>query len=117
PPYTTWGRTRSGCYFCFFQQKIEWVRLKETHPHLFQKAKEFESAETISGKNFFWNQNESLAELEQPARMQEIKEQWEAAERRRRAKNGSSKLVQILVEGSDVAEDDDTDPPCLICQL
>ena len=20
PPYTAWGRTYSGCYFCFFQQ-------------------------------------------------------------------------------------------------
>ena len=27
PPYMAWGRTRSGCYFCFYQQKIEWVRL------------------------------------------------------------------------------------------
>ena len=22
PPYAAWGRTRSGCFFCFFQQKI-----------------------------------------------------------------------------------------------
>ena len=29
PPYTEWGRTRSGCFFCFYQQKIEWVRLKQ----------------------------------------------------------------------------------------
>lgn len=26
PPYTEWGRSRSGCFFCFYQQKIEWVR-------------------------------------------------------------------------------------------
>lgn len=25
---TEWVRTKSGCYFCFYQQKIEWVRLK-----------------------------------------------------------------------------------------
>ena len=31
PKYYAW-RTRSGCTFCFFQQKIEWVRLKEQHP-------------------------------------------------------------------------------------
>ena len=32
PPYMDWGRSRSGCFFCFYQQKIEWVRLLETHP-------------------------------------------------------------------------------------
>jgi 3'-phosphoadenosine 5'-phosphosulfate sulfotransferase (PAPS reductase)/FAD synthetase len=32
PPYTEWGRTRSGCFFCFYQQKIEWVRLKQRYP-------------------------------------------------------------------------------------
>ena len=42
PPYTNWGRTRSGCFFCFYQQKIEWVRLKETHPDLFEEAKKYE---------------------------------------------------------------------------
>src|ERR1041385_9242946 len=32
------SRSRSGCYFCFFQQKIEWVWLYERHPELFEKA-------------------------------------------------------------------------------
>ena len=32
PTYTKWGRTRSGCFFCFFQQKIEWVRLSAPLP-------------------------------------------------------------------------------------
>ena len=27
----TYSRSRSGCFFCFFQQKIEWVWLYETH--------------------------------------------------------------------------------------
>ncbi|MFQ5602229.1 MAG: phosphoadenosine phosphosulfate reductase family protein [bacterium] len=31
-------RSRSGCFFCFFQQKIEWVWLYEQHPGLFEKA-------------------------------------------------------------------------------
>ena len=42
PPYTTWGRSRSGCFFCFYQQRIEWVRLKERHPDLFEAAKAYE---------------------------------------------------------------------------
>jgi hypothetical protein len=41
PPYLKWGRTHSGCYFCFFQQPIEWVRLLENHPDQFDKAQGF----------------------------------------------------------------------------
>ena len=37
PEYYEW-RTRSGCYFCFFQRKAEWVGLADKHPDLFQKA-------------------------------------------------------------------------------
>ena len=37
PKYYSW-RTRSGCTFCFFQQKIEWVRLKNNHPDAFAEA-------------------------------------------------------------------------------
>jgi len=37
-----YARSRSGCYFCFFQQKIEWVWLYEQHPDLYQKAIEYE---------------------------------------------------------------------------
>lgn len=38
PRYYSW-RSRSGCTFCFFQQKIEWVRLKERHPEAYEEAK------------------------------------------------------------------------------
>ena len=38
PEYYKW-RTRSGCYFCFFQRKAEWVGLKENHPDLFEESK------------------------------------------------------------------------------
>ena len=38
PEYYKW-RTRSGCYFCFFQRKSEWVGLLEQHPELFKLAK------------------------------------------------------------------------------
>ena len=41
PAYYEW-RTRSGCYFCFFQRKAEWVGLAERHPDLFERAKAIE---------------------------------------------------------------------------
>jgi 3'-phosphoadenosine 5'-phosphosulfate sulfotransferase (PAPS reductase)/FAD synthetase len=112
PSYTNWGRTRSGCYFCFFQQKIEWVRLKETHPLLFEKAKEFESVGTSTGNKFFWSENESLSELERPERIEEIKRKWEQG--REKAKQSSNKLVQILGNGE---WDEEEREGCLICQI
>lgn len=113
PGYTNWGRTRSGCYFCFFQQKIEWVRLKETHPQLFDKAKAYESTGTTNWKSFYWNDDESLEDLEKPERVQEIKQNWEAARERARVRSG--KLVQIL--GGTLLDDDDEQEGCLICQI
>ncbi|GAA3181696.1 hypothetical protein GCM10010486_57420 [Nonomuraea roseoviolacea subsp. carminata] len=41
PAYYEW-RTRSGCYFCFFRRKHEWVGLKDRHPNLFDKAITYE---------------------------------------------------------------------------
>ena len=42
PAYYEW-RSRSGCYFCFFQRQGEWLGLKRRHPELFEKAKEYEN--------------------------------------------------------------------------
>lgn len=63
----TYNRSRSGCYFCFFQQKIEWVWLYEQHRDLYMKAMEFEK------DGYTWNQSESLAELCRPERIRQIK--------------------------------------------
>ena len=40
PEYYKW-RSRSGCYFCFFQRQDEWLGLKRNHPELFEKAKAY----------------------------------------------------------------------------
>lgn len=72
PRYYEW-RTRSGCTFCFFQQKIEWVRLREQHPEAFEKAKAYEKDAVEHGSPFTWSQGESLEELEQPERIAQIR--------------------------------------------
>ncbi len=76
PEYYEW-RTRSGCTFCFFQQKIEWVRLKEQHPEAFEEAKAYEKSAVDHGSPFTWSQGESLEELEQPGRVAQIREDHE----------------------------------------
>lgn len=72
PTYYSW-RTRSGCTFCFFQQKIEWVRLREQHPEAFEEAKRYEKTAVDSGSPFTWSQGESLVDLERPKRTKQIK--------------------------------------------
>lgn len=72
PSYYAW-RTRSGCTFCFFQQKIEWVRLKEQHPDAFEEAKSYEKDAMEHGSPFTWSQGESLEELERPERVRQIR--------------------------------------------
>jgi 3'-phosphoadenosine 5'-phosphosulfate sulfotransferase (PAPS reductase)/FAD synthetase len=116
PTYTNWGRTRSGCFFCFYQQKIEWVRLRETHRDLFDKAKAYEEQSIEHGEEFFWNERESLAELERPERMAEIKANWEASQARRQAKRKNLPLVETL--GGLISEDEPHERDgCLICSL
>ena len=73
PTYYSW-RTRSGCTFCFFQQKIEWVRLKEQHPEAFEEAKAYEKNAIDDGSPFTWSQGESLDELERPERIEQIRQ-------------------------------------------
>ena len=53
PKYYKW-RSRSGCYFCFFQRPVEWVGLLENHPDLFAKAEAFEK------DDFTWVRGKTL---------------------------------------------------------
>jgi 3'-phosphoadenosine 5'-phosphosulfate sulfotransferase (PAPS reductase)/FAD synthetase len=114
PPYIEWGRSRSGCYFCFYQQKIEWVRLKQKHPDYYEKAKAYEKPNRINGNVFFWCKEESLEDLERPERMQQIIENWEKVQERQRQRRKDVPLASVLA-GLDY------EPPsregCLICQL
>lgn len=84
-----YSRSRSGCFFCFFQQKIEWVWLYEQHPDLYKKAMEYEK------DGYTWGQHESLEELIQPERIAQIKEEYvKRMERKSKAK--SPYLIDIL---------------------
>jgi PP-loop superfamily ATP-utilizing enzyme len=76
PDYYRW-RSRSGCTFCFYQQKIEWVRLIDEHPEAFEDAKTYEKNALEHGSPFTWSQGESLVELSRPERIAEIREEHE----------------------------------------
>lgn len=116
PPYMDWGRTRSGCYFCFYQQKIEWVRLLETHPDYFAMAQAYEEQAVEIGEQFYWCKDEPLKELARPERVAAIKTRHEAAEAKRQARRGSRPLVETLggLEQEDPLHLRDG---CLVCSI
>lgn len=108
PSYYSW-RTRSGCYFCFFQRKNEWAGLLKHHPDLFELAKGYEKVDPDTGERYTWQHGESLDELQQPARLEQI-----ALHDREKNRRTPTTLMGILGSGPD---DDDDDDACLICQL
>lgn len=60
PDYYRW-RSRSGCYFCFYQQKGEWQGLNREHPELYESAKKYEEADN---NKFTWVEGRTLNQLE-----------------------------------------------------
>lgn len=93
PAYYEW-RSRSGCTFCFFQQKIEWVRLLERHPEYFEQAKSYEKTAITHGSPFTWSKGESLTDLEKPDRIAAIKAEHKNRITRLRAKQKPNPLRQ-----------------------
>ena len=113
PEYYKW-RTRSGCYFCFYQRKAEWVGLMENHPDLFELAKRYEKFNDETGERFTWSQGESLVELSEAERIKQIKENYDKSMVRAKATQPNRTLHEIF---GDVLDDEDDEEPCLICEL
>jgi len=109
PGYYRW-RSRSGCFFCFFQRKDEWVGLKREHPSFFDEAKAYEKSDPESGERFTWRQGETLDELI----AKEEAKGAAAAKEDRAVKRKNLPLVSVF---ADEGEDDDNERPCLICEL
>jgi 3'-phosphoadenosine 5'-phosphosulfate sulfotransferase (PAPS reductase)/FAD synthetase len=114
PPYLKWGRTHSGCFFCFFQRPIEWVRLLETHPEQFEQAMQYEKITDDPGKTFTWIQGMPLSELRKPENVAAIKARFAEFEGRRKGKQGNKRLVEVL---AGMEEEENGPKACLICQL
>ena len=109
PVYYRW-RSRSGCYFCFFQRKIEWVRLSEIHPDLFEKAVKYEQ-EHVDGRKYFWNQEESLIELMD--RKDQIIADHQTMVKQKKKDLSNRPLTEAL---ESVLEDEKNDL-CFVCDL
>lgn len=124
PSYYEW-RTRSGCYFCFYQRKAEWVGLADRHPDLFERAVAIEKKVLIGtgagqdanyednamqGRAYTWTSGESLTELLE--RRDEILARHEQAMERESKKRHNRPLIEVFAEALD--SDDDSDG-CAVC--
>ena len=93
PDYYQW-RTRSGCYFCFFQRKAEWLGLKDNHPQLFQDAKAYEKTDPDTGRRFTWSwlrrQRHRGSRGTSRRTLRRLGARTEAADRIRKTRMGSS---------------------------
>lgn len=117
PKYYDW-RSRSGCTFCFFQQKVEWVRLKQIHPDEFEKAKAYEKSAIEHGSPFTWAHREPLTDLEQPQRMAEIETDFELRKQRELARRKPNPLRSVTCEPVDIDDlyfEDEGGGACLVC--
>lgn len=116
PKYYEW-RSRSGCTFCFFQQKIEWVRLKERHPEAFEEAKSYEKSALEHGSPFTWTQGEPLENLENPERANQIVNDYELRRQRDLKKRPVNPLrpAQSILDIDDLYGEDEGGGACLIC--
>ena len=126
PSYYEW-RTRSGCYFCFYQRKAEWVGLADRHPELFEKAKQIEQKvlteagadgdsnfqdQAMRGRQYTWSGGETLGELIE--RREEIMERHAAAMEKAARTRRNIPLIEVL---SDALDNDDDTPMCTVCAL
>jgi hypothetical protein len=117
PKYYDW-RSRSGCTFCFYQQKIEWVGLMEHHPEAFEEAKAMEKSAINSGSPFTWVDGEPLTDLEKPVRIIQIKKDFEDRKRkelRKRIPNPLQPLEDATIDIDDLFLDDEGRGSCNIC--
>lgn len=117
PSYYEW-RTRSGCTFCFFQQKIEWVHLLERHPDKFAEAMAYEKDSLENGSPFTWSQGESLKELSQPQRIEEIKADFKKRQQRElksRRVNPLRRGLEPVLDMDDLYNADEGNGACSIC--
>ena len=89
-----YSRSRSGCFFCFYQQKIEWVWLLEQHPDLFDAAMEYEK------DGYSWME-ESLETIKTPERVYSIKKEHYIRINRNKLKSKSSTSWQDEILASE----------------
>lgn len=126
PGYYAW-RTRSGCYFCFYQRKAEWVGLADRHPDLWDRSVAIEQKVMrdagadgdasfgkygMRGRQYTWSGGESLPDL--LARREEVLQRHREALDRNAKRKQNRTAWQVF---ADALDDDDDALQCTVCAL
>ena len=119
PDYYKW-RSRSGCTFCFFQKRSEWIGLKENHPKAWEHAKSLEKQATDNASAFTWIKDMPLTELEKPEVIAKVKEQHKQQLEKLKLKKDRQMQNNPFLKDEDINIEenlalDDVSSSCLIC--
>ena len=119
PDYYKW-RSRSGCTFCFFQRRSEWIGLMENNPSAWEHAKSLEKQATDNASAFTWIKDMPLTELEKPEVIAKIKEQHRQQLEKLKLKKDKQMQNNPFLKGEDIDVEenlalDDVSSSCLIC--
>ena len=119
PDYYKW-RSRSGCTFCFFQKRSEWIGLKENHPEAWEHAKSLEKEATENQSKFTWIKDLPLTELEKPEVIAKVKEQHKKQLEKLKKIKQKTQQNNPFLKGEDLNIEenlalDDVSSSCLIC--
>lgn len=108
PTFMKWGRTNSGCTFCFFQTPYEWVKLLENYPEYFEEAMKYETFdENDPNKQFTWIADYPLSKLLDPNEQERILEQGIRA----LPPKADGKLMSVFTGNNKARQE-----ACLMCQ-
>ena len=119
PDYYKW-RSRSGCTFCFFQRRSEWIGLMENNPSAWEHAKSLEKQATDNASAFTWIKDMPLTELEKPEVIAKVKEQHKQQLEKLKLKKDKQMQNNPFLKGEDIDVEenlalDDVSSSCLIC--
>lgn len=108
PTFMKWGRTNSGCTFCFFQTPFEWAKLLETYPEYFKEAMDYETIDPSNpNKMFTWMEGAPLSSLLDPVERERV---IDAGIRELPAKSDGKLMSVFSGKAASKAE------ACLMCQ-
>ncbi len=118
PDFYQW-KSRSGCYLCFYQSKLTWVRLYERHPDLYKKAMNYEHAgnDLIRDGWFGWNREMLLKDLIKPENIQKIKAEYAARDEKKQAKSTTTPGKLVNMYGDYLVDEDENKNTCLFCHI
>lgn len=119
PKYYNW-RSRSGCYFCFFQRREEWIGLYDNHPKLFKAAYEYENNHS-DGRNYTWIEGETLIQLLERRDKVQLYKQPKTKAKSFQKLSDSLKPFEFNIQGESILNSQlsnkEENKPCLICTL